>query len=38
VIWYSATHWKRPYPGEARIEWPAAFIKAAARKVPDTDD
>ena len=38
VIWYSATHWKRPYPGEARIEWPAAFVKAAAHKAPDTDD
>ena len=37
VIWYSATHWKRPYPGEARVEWPAAFVKAAAHKAPDTD-
>ena len=38
VIWYSATHWKRPYPGEAHIEWPAAFVKAAVNKVSDTDD
>jgi hypothetical protein len=38
VIWYSATDWKRPYPGEARIQWPAAFVKAAAHKTPELDD
>ena len=39
VIWYSATNWKRPYPGEARIEWPAAFVRAAAlHKGQDHDD
>jgi YVTN family beta-propeller protein len=38
VVWYSATNWKRPYPGEARIQWPAAFVKAASQKVHDSDD
>ena len=38
VIWYSATDWKRPYPGEQKIQWPARFVKAAAFKRPDTDD
>jgi hypothetical protein len=38
AIWYSATNWKRPYPGEARIEFPASFVKAAAHKTHDTDD
>ncbi len=31
VIWYSATDWKRPYPGEAKVEGPAKFVKAALR-------
>ena len=38
VVWYSATDWKRPYPGDRRIEWPAAFVKAAAHKTPENDD
>jgi YVTN family beta-propeller protein len=38
VVWYSATDWKRPYPGEAEILWPASFVKAAAEKVRDDDD
>jgi len=39
VIWYSATDWKRPYPGEAKIQWPDALVKAAAAKpVRDDDD
>ena len=24
-IWYSATNWKRPYPGEKAMVWPSAF-------------
>ncbi|MDB6086747.1 MAG: beta-propeller repeat protein, partial [Gammaproteobacteria bacterium] len=24
VIWYSATDWKRPYPGDTKILWPAS--------------
>jgi YVTN family beta-propeller protein len=31
-IWYSATNWKRPYPGETEILMPASFVKAAAEK------
>ena len=38
VIWYSATDWKRPYPGEGKIEAPAPFVKLAALKTPDADD
>ncbi len=40
VIWYSATDWKRPYPGEHRIQWPAALVRAALHSKPtrDSDD
>ncbi len=39
VIWYSATDWKRPYPGERAIQWPGAFVKAAlAKPARDHDD
>ena len=39
VIWYSATDWKRPYPGEKQIQWPAKLMKAAlTRPVTDSDD
>ncbi len=38
AIWYSATDWKRPYPGEPKIQWPAALMAAAAHKGPGTDD
>ncbi len=38
VIWYSATNWTRAYPGEAKIEWPAKFVRAALRKSPGQDD
>jgi hypothetical protein len=38
IIWYSATAWKRPYPGESKIEAPAPFVKLAALKTPDSDD
>jgi YVTN family beta-propeller protein len=38
VIWYSATDWKRPYPGESKVEAPAPFVKLAALKKPDSDD
>lgn len=37
VIWYSATDWKRPYPGESKIMMPGPFVKAA-RKYQDDDD
>jgi YVTN family beta-propeller protein len=38
VIWYSATDWKRPYPGESEIKSPAPFLKVAAVKTADLDD
>ncbi|WP_428378102.1 bifunctional YncE family protein/alkaline phosphatase family protein [Lichenicoccus sp.] len=39
VIWYSATDWKRAYPGEAQIQWPAKLVAAALRHpVVDNDD
>jgi len=28
VVWYSATGWVRPYPGEAEVEMPGPFVKA----------
>jgi YVTN family beta-propeller protein len=37
VTWYSATDWKRPYPGENKVEMPGPFVKAA-RKYRDDDD
>ncbi|HWJ34224.1 MAG TPA: hypothetical protein VNR70_03115 [Steroidobacteraceae bacterium] len=38
VIWYSATDWKRPYPGDAKILGPAVFVRAAAHKTQAIDD
>jgi YVTN family beta-propeller protein len=39
VIWYSATDWQRPYPGENRVEKPAPFLKAALKNSgKDVDD
>ena len=37
VIWYSATGWKLPYPGERTILPPEPFLKAA-RRYHDSDD
>ena len=37
VIWYSATDWKRPYPGENKLLAPGPFVKAA-KKYRDDDD
>jgi YVTN family beta-propeller protein len=37
VTWYVATDWKRPYPGESKVEMPAQFVKAA-KKYHDDDD
>ncbi|HEY7303911.1 MAG TPA: hypothetical protein VH601_07355 [Bryobacteraceae bacterium] len=37
VVWYSATGWARPYPGEPKIDMPGAFVKAA-RKYHDDDN
>ena len=38
VTWYSATDWKRPYPGENKIELPGPFVKAAKKYHDDDDD
>jgi YVTN family beta-propeller protein len=38
VIWYSATDWKRAYPGESKVEAPGPFVKLAALKTSDSDD
>lgn len=38
VIWYSATDWQRPYPGEAKIQWPARLVTAASHKAVVKDD
>jgi YVTN family beta-propeller protein len=38
VTWYSATGWKRPYPGESKIEKPGRFVKAALKYSGDDDD
>ncbi len=38
VTWYSATDWKRPYPGETKVEMPGPFVKAAKKYRGDDDD
>lgn len=38
VIWYSATNWKRPYPGEEKVLMPGPFLKAARNYEGDDDD
>ena len=37
AIWYSATDWKRPYPGEDEVLAPGPFVKAA-KKYRDIDN
>jgi YVTN family beta-propeller protein len=38
VTWYSATDWKRPYPGEDRVLMPGPFVKAAKKYRADDDN
>ena len=38
VTWYSATDWKRPYPGEKKLLGPQPFLKAARSYKGDDDD
>ena len=38
VIWYSATGWTRPYPGENKVLMPGPFVKAAKKYHDDDDD
>ena len=37
VTWYSATDWKRPYPGEKKLLMPGPFVRAA-KNYKDDDD
>lgn len=37
VTWYSATDWKRPYPGEKKLLMPGPFVRAA-KNYRDEDD
>ena len=37
VTWYSATGWKRPYPGEKKLLMPERFVRAAKRYHDDDD-
>ena len=38
VIWYSATDWKRPYPGEPKIQKPTALVEAASHNSHNQED
>ena len=38
VTWYSATDWKRPYPGEKKLMRPEPFVRAAKNFHGDDDD
>ena len=38
ITWYSTTDWKRPYPGESKVEMPGPFVKAAKKYRDDDDD
>ena len=38
ITWYSAIDWKRPYPGESKVELPGPFVKAAKKYLGDDDD
>ena len=38
ITWYSSTDWKRPYPGENKVEMPGPFVKAAKKYRDDDDD
>jgi YVTN family beta-propeller protein len=36
--WYEATNFKRPYPGETKVQWPAAFAARLGLNIADNDD
>jgi len=38
VIWYSATNWTRPYPGENKVLMPGPFVRVAKNYSGDDDD
>jgi hypothetical protein len=36
--WYEATDFKRPFPGETTVRWPASFKDRLSLPSPDLDD
>ena len=37
-VWYEATGYSRPYPGEVKVLWPSAFRDRIAAEHPEIDD
>jgi hypothetical protein len=37
-VWYEATGYSRPYPGETKVLWPAAFRERISAAKPEIDD
>jgi hypothetical protein len=37
-VWYEATGYSRPYPGETKVLWPTAFRDRIANAHPEIDD
>jgi hypothetical protein len=37
-VWYEATGYSRPYPGEVKVLWPAAFRERISAAKPEIDD
>jgi YVTN family beta-propeller protein len=37
-VWYEATGYTRPYPGEAKVFWPSAFRERISATKPEIDD
>jgi YVTN family beta-propeller protein len=38
LVWYEATHFKRPYPGESKVRWPSEFASRISHPNLDLDD
>jgi hypothetical protein len=38
MVWYEATDFKRPYPGESKVRWPSEFAGRIAHPNLDLDD
>jgi YVTN family beta-propeller protein len=38
LVWYEATHFKRPYPGETKVRPPSDFLSLLATREGDRDD
>ena len=37
-VWYEATGYSRPYPGETKVLWPSAFADRIGKAHPEIDD